>query len=233
MSWRNAVIRCRAYLVARPSPRSPIRSRACDAARPSDSITRHRAVSSMSPGWAIAGAHVPSASRVSSHHLAIASEIATSSASICPSSESTKSQYRRRWYSVTMESPNPASALFASFHSGRCVFIQIPPPGTKFATLASAVTSSFSSNVTRQGSPFSSGTRRPSAPTSPARSRTRWSCSRSNRIDPFGLRTSASNGRMWYGTSAYEKIARVSIRSSVPGSVSRHCSSRRSRYTTW
>ena len=50
---------------------------------------------------------------------------------------------------MTIDSPGPASALFASFHSGRWVLSQIPPPGTKLVSLASAGTSSFSSRPTR------------------------------------------------------------------------------------
>ena len=46
------------------------------------------------------------------------------------------------------ETPSPTSALFASFHSGRCVFIQMPPSGTRFESLDRAGTSSFSSRLT-------------------------------------------------------------------------------------
>ena len=42
----------------------------------------------------------------------------------------------------------PTSALFASFHSGRWVFIQMPPPGTKLVNFDSKVTSNFSSRLT-------------------------------------------------------------------------------------
>ena len=47
-----------------------------------------------------------------------------------------------------MEIPFPTKALLASFHSGLCVFIQIPPSGTKFETLASRVANIFSMKFT-------------------------------------------------------------------------------------
>ena len=47
-----------------------------------------------------------------------------------------------------MDTPLPTRALLASFHSGRWVFIQMPPSGMKLATLASMVAMIFSMKLT-------------------------------------------------------------------------------------
>ena len=73
---------------------------------------------------------------------------------------------------VLIDNPLPTSALFASFHSGRCALIQIPPPGTRLHTFATAGTSSFSIRLTCLMAPRSPASRRPSAPISSTRRRT-------------------------------------------------------------
>ena len=50
----------------------------------------------------------------------------------------------------------------ASFHSGRWVFIQIPPSGTRFTSFASSRSRSFSARVTRTSSPSAPWTNLPS-----------------------------------------------------------------------
>ena len=47
-----------------------------------------------------------------------------------------------------METPLPTNALLASFHSGRWVFIQIPPSGMKLDILDNTVANIFSMKLT-------------------------------------------------------------------------------------
>jgi len=49
---------------------------------------------------------------------------------------------------VIMMCELPTNALFASFHSGRCVFNQIPPSGTRLVSFANTVASIFSIKFT-------------------------------------------------------------------------------------
>ena len=47
-----------------------------------------------------------------------------------------------------MDTPFPTKALFASFHSGRWVFNQIPPSGIRLDYFASTEASIFSTKLT-------------------------------------------------------------------------------------
>ena len=110
-----------------------------------------------------------------------------------PSRRGRKARNRSRWQSVTIDTPYPTSALLASFHSGRWVLSQIPPPGTKLESLASAATSSFSTSPTCTTAPPACRSL-PSEPSSPHSARIRASFSASKRMVERGFRTISANG---------------------------------------
>ncbi len=62
-----------------------------------------------------------------------------------------KEAKRLKYPAVTTLTPFPTKALFASFHSGLCVFNQIPASGIKLDTLVKKVTNNLSDSVARRG----------------------------------------------------------------------------------
>ena len=65
-----------------------------------------------------------------------------------------------------METPLPTKALLASFHSGRWVFIHIPPSGIKFDIFAKTVAKIFSIKLTLYINTVWSRSKAPSTPIS-------------------------------------------------------------------
>ena len=95
---------------------------------------------------------------------------------------------------MTIDTPLPTNALLASFHSGRWVFIQIPPSGIKLDNLANAVASIFSTKLAFTMNLFSSLSNAPSAPNSSLASRILWSSSWSKTIVSFGFSNKSEYG---------------------------------------
>ena len=122
-----------------------------------------------------------------SHHDQTTERISPNSAScsnVCKSFTC-----RWRYDAVTMESPYPAKALLASFHSGRW-HIQMPPPGTNVDILDNTGISNFSKKVTcNKSSP--SCTNRPSDPNFCRRVSLDSCCSQSKRMDCRGSATNS------------------------------------------